>query len=211
MKRIFALMCLVIIAALPASAQSESNAENRCELDAHFEVPEFIEEGLVDGTMERVGGVIRHTDDQQTIAWLRQGGQIGQVEESSAGLLEHVTRLSGTGNLAITRVLAGVTPFLNISMAGFSLLEHILGIRAHEAELERIYDRISEEFQRDREVELSAALDYADNIILANNESYRLDAENLRRINLERRDCSYCTTSKNCYWRRGIKRPSNWQ
>ena len=176
MKRIFALMCLVIIAALPASAQNKSNAENRCELDIHLEVPEFIEEGLVNGTMERVGGVIRNTDDQQTIAWLRQGGQLGQVAESSAGLLEHVTRLSGSGNLAITRLLAGVTPFLNISMAGFSLLEHILGIRAHEAELERIYDRVSEEFQRDREVELQAALDFAENILLARSDAYKYQA-----------------------------------
>ena len=176
MKKLIALLCSVMIAALPASAQGGSNVESSCELDIHFEVPEFIEEGLVNGSMERVGGVIIDSDNQQTIAWLRQGGQIGQVAESSAGLLEHVTRLSGTGNLALGRLAAAVTPLLNITMAGFSLLEHIIGIRAHEAELERIYDRVSKEFQRDREVELEAALDYAENILLARSDAYKYQA-----------------------------------
>ena len=176
MKKLITLLCLAMIAALPASAQNRSNAEYSCELDIHFEVPEFIEEGLVNGSMERVGGVIIDSDNQQTIAWLRQGGQIGQVAESSAGLLEHVTRLSGGANLALGRLLASVTPVLNISMAGFSLIEHIAGIRAHEAELERIYDRVSEEFQRDREVELEAALDYAENILLARSDAYKYQA-----------------------------------
>lgn len=173
MKKLIALLCFIMIAALPASAQNTSSAENSCELDIHLEVPEFIEEGLVDGSMQRVGGVIIDSENQQTIAWLRQGGQIGQVAESSAGLLEHVIRLSDGANVALSRLLANLTPVLNISMAGFSLLEHIIGIRAHEAELERIYDRVSEEFQRDRRVELLAALDYAENTFQVTNDEYK--------------------------------------
>ena len=126
--------------------------------------------------MERVGGVIRYSDDGQVVAWLRQGGQMGQVAESAAGLLEHITRHSRTEHLALGRLLAGFTPLLNISMAGFSLIEHIVGIRAHEAELERIYDRVSEEFQRDREVELFAALDYAENTFLVKSDAFKHEA-----------------------------------
>ena len=61
-------------------------------------------------------------------------------------------------------------------MAGFSLFEHIAGIRAHEAELERIYDRVSEEFQRDREVELFAALDYAENTFIVKSDAFKHEA-----------------------------------
>ncbi len=188
MNKIIALLCLALIAVSIVSAQGGTVSDNQCpedhngtehspsSIDVYFEVPEFIEEGLEDGSMERVGGVIRYSDDGQVVAWLRQGGQMGQVAESAAGLLEHITRLSGTGHLALGRLVAGVTPFLNISMAGFSLFEHIAGIRAHEAELERIYDRVSEEFQRDREVELFAALDYAENTFIVKSDAFKHEA-----------------------------------
>ena len=193
MNKIIALLCSALIAVSSVSAQSVDDVEYLCGPDDHsgrartpsseqinfavyFEVPEFIETSLSDGSMERVGGVIRFSDDKQVIAWMRQGGQMGQVVESTTGLLAHITQLSGTGNFALGRLISGVSPFLSISMAGFSLIEHIVGIRAHEAELERIYDRVSEEFQRDREVELSAALDYAENILVAKNESYKHEA-----------------------------------
>ena len=188
MNKIIALLCLALLAVSIVSAQSEIDSENQCpedhngtehspsSIDVYFEVPEFIEEGLSDGSMERVGGVIRYSDDGQVVAWLRQGGQMGQVAESAAGLLEHITRHSRTEHLALGRLLAGFTPLLNISMAGFSLIEHIVGIRAHEAELERIYDRVSEEFQRDREVELFAALDYAENTFLVKSDAFKHEA-----------------------------------
>ena len=180
MQKVISLLFLALVVVTCVSAQSEVDFENRCApksdqsyVAVYLEVPEFIETGLTDGTMERVAGVFRYSDDKQVIAWLRQGGQVGQVAESTAGLLEHITRLSGGANLALGRLLASVTPFLNISMAGFSLIEHIAGIRAHEAELERIYDRVSEEFQRDRRLELLAALDYAENTFLVNSDEYK--------------------------------------
>ena len=192
MNKIIALLCLALIAVSTVSAQSGIDSENQCSEDhsgtdqrpsgedrnfgVYIEVPEFIEAGLSDGSMERVGGVIRYSDDGQVVAWLRQGGQMGQLAESAAGLLEHINRLSGSGHLALRRLLAGVTRFLNISMAGFSLLEHIASIRAHEAELERIFDRVSEEFQRDREVELFAALDYAETTFLVESDAYKHEA-----------------------------------
>lgn len=190
MKIAITMLLYVLIAVTCVSAQSGVDTENQCapnskqrSVAAYLEVPEFIGTGLSDGTMERVGGVIRYSDNQQTIAWLRRGGQMGQVAESAAGLLESVTSLSGTKNLALGQLLASVTPILNISMAGFSLVEHIAGIRAHEAEIDRIFDRISEEFQRDRGVSLLAALDYAENAFLVNNDEYKQEA--VAKVNFE--------------------------
>ena len=183
MKKALTIWMLFLVALACVSAQGGRNLEQHCppasdhrEVALYLEVPEFIETGLTDDSMERVGGVIRYRDNKQAIAWLRQGGQMGQVAESAAGLLERITSLSGSEHLALGRLLASVTPILNISMAGFSLVEHIAGIRAHAAELERIFDRVSEEFQRDREVELLAALSFAENAFTAGSEAYKHEA-----------------------------------
>lgn len=183
MNRIITSLLLALPAVTCVAAQAQRDSENDCapdsglgEIAVHAEVPEFIESGLTDGSMEPVGGVIRYSDDGQTVARLRQVGQAGQGAEAASNLLERVVVLSGQGHLALGRLLASVTPILNISMAGFSIVEHIAGIRAHEAELQRIYDRVSEEFQRDRRVELLAALDYAENTFLVESEEYRVAA-----------------------------------
>lgn len=180
MKRSITAILLALVAVTCAAAQVDRDPQNDCalssgqgEITVHADVPEFIEAGLVDGSMERVGGVIRYTDGGQNIARLRQVGQLGQGAEAASSLLERVAVLSGQGHLALGRLLAISTPVLNISMAGYSIAELIAGIRAHEAELERIYDRVSEEFQRDRRVELVAALDYAENTLLVESEEYR--------------------------------------
>lgn len=170
MKRSITSLLLALVAVTCVAAQVDRDPENSCapnsglgEIAVHAEVPEFIEAGLTDGSMEREGGVIRYSDNGQNIARLRQVGQLGQGAEAASSLLERVAVLSGQGHLALGRLLAMATPVLNISMAGYSIAELIAGIRAHEAELERIYDRVSEEFQRDRRVELVAALDQAEN------------------------------------------------
>ncbi|MCY3799626.1 MAG: hypothetical protein OXG84_17610 [Chloroflexi bacterium] len=180
MKRSITSLLLALVAVTCVAAQAQRDSENDCapvsdlgEIAVHAEAPEFIETGLVDGSMERLGGVIRYSDNGKSIARLRQVGQVGQGAGAASSLLERVAVLSGQGHLALVRLLASVTPILNISMAGYSIVELIEGIRAHEAEMERIYDRVSEEFQRDRRVELLAALDNAENTFLVENEDYR--------------------------------------
>ena len=135
-------------------------------------MPEFIEAGLANGLMERVGGVIRYSGDEQILAWLRQGGQVGQAVESSAGLLGQLVSPYST----FGRALGSTVPLLNIAMGGFGLIEQIIGIRAHEAELEYIYDRVSEEFQRNREVEMLAALNHAENAFVTRCDAFKVEA-----------------------------------
>ncbi len=188
MKKLIALLCFAMIAALPASAQGGNAIEDNCATDEsnapgqtpgdalhvelYFEVPEFINAGLENGSLERIGGVIRYSDDQAILAWMRQGGQIGQLAESSASLLERVvSRPSAFGT-----ILGRAVPILNIAMGGFGLFEQILGIRAHEAELERIYSQVTEEFQRNREVEMLAALNHAENAFVARCDAFKIEA-----------------------------------
>lgn len=189
MKKLIALLCFAMIAALPASAQGRSAIKDNCasedsassvqtpsseqvNVEIYFEVPEFIDAGLKNGSLERVGGILRYSDDRQVLAWMRQGGQVGQVVESSGSLLERVvSRPSALGSF-----LGKAVPVLNIAMGGFGLIEQILGIRAHEAELERIYDRVAKEFQRNREVEMLAALDHAENAFVARCDAFKVEA-----------------------------------
>ena len=189
MKKVITMLLLALVVVSSASAQGGNAIQDNCasdgstasdqkpssepiHVDLYFEMPEFIEVGLASGLMERVGGVIRYSDDQQILAWLRQGGQVGQMVESSASLLERVVPRHATLGMFLGRAV----PVLNIAMGGFGLFEQILGIRAHEAELERIYDRVSEEFQRNREVELLAALSHAENAFVARCDAFKVEA-----------------------------------
>ena len=193
MMKVITTLLLAFITVTCVSAQGGNSIQENCasddstasvqtqrseplNIELYFELPEFIEAGLASGSLERVGGVIRYSEDQQILAWLRQGGQVGQVVESSTSLLERIVFISGQQNATIGRVLGGTVPVLNIAMAGFGMVEHIIGIRAHEAELERIYDRVSEEFQRNREVELLAALDHAENALVAKCAEFKIEA-----------------------------------
>ena len=45
-------------------------------MTVHLQIPEFIAAGLASGEMQRVGGVIRYTDNKRIIAWLRDGGKV---------------------------------------------------------------------------------------------------------------------------------------
>ncbi|MCY4020294.1 MAG: hypothetical protein OXG39_12880 [Chloroflexi bacterium] len=145
-------------------------------ISVHLEVPKRIEMGLESGTMERVGGVVRNSGNKRIVAWLREGGKIGQAAEPAAGLLERVMSLSGSRYASLGKVVSGAFPLLSIAMAGYTLLEHIEGIRAHEAEIEHIFDRVTVEFQRDREVDLFATLDYAENVFATGSDELKREA-----------------------------------
>ena len=130
-------------------------------ISVHLEVPEFIQTGLTDGSMERVGGAIKSSvsDRNEVIAWMRQVGQAGQAVESSGELVENVLRSAGLSAPTVLNLLTSVMPLVNIAMAGYSLLEIIGDIRSQYSEIERIYDRLDDQFWRDRMANLIAALE----------------------------------------------------
>jgi hypothetical protein len=41
-------------------------------VNATFQVPQHIAQGLSNGTLERVGGVVRQTGSKQIVAWLHE-------------------------------------------------------------------------------------------------------------------------------------------
>ncbi|MDE2854859.1 MAG: hypothetical protein OXN88_11865 [Chloroflexota bacterium] len=142
-----------------------------------LEVPTFIEAGLADGSMERVGGVIRNreSENNEVIAWVRQVGQVGQTVESSGELIENVMRSAGLSAPTVLNLLTSVMPLVNIAMAGYSLLDIISDIRTQNAAIERIYERIEEEFVQDRMANLVAALETGELWDKVNDPAYKRD------------------------------------
>ena len=129
-------------------------------ITVHLEVPTFIEAGLRSGEMERVGGVIRYSDNKRIVAWLREGGRTaGGLSKS--GILQNVIRAGGMPGVAALAILDGPLPILDIAVAGYALFELISQIEDHKNRFEQIYEQVEEEFRRDRLVELNSALNYA--------------------------------------------------
>lgn len=70
-------------------------------VNATFYIPKPIEQGLSNGTYERIGGVIREANSKQIVAWLREGSEVGKILES---VLPDVGAVSSILNLAISTI-----------------------------------------------------------------------------------------------------------
>ena len=64
-----------------------------------FQIPKYIEQGLSNGSYERVGGVIRKANSKQVVTWLREGGEAVQILES---VLQNMGAVSSILNLAVS-------------------------------------------------------------------------------------------------------------
>ncbi len=142
-------------------------------IQVHLEVPKFVEEGLIDGSMERVGGVIRKSDSKQIVAWLREGGQLADDVLLRPGLLDDVLRAVGTTAKTVNVVFGAVVPLLDIALAGYFLLELIGQIDEHRQEMELVYERIEEEFRQDRLANLVTALKIGRNLSAVKDLAYK--------------------------------------
>lgn len=100
-----------------------------------FEIPADIAEGLANGTLERVGGVIRKAENKQVKAWLTEAGEVIREENSSVppSILNSSQMLMGlqVANLAV-------------NVAGFALIYHKLQRVEHQlANMDQKLDRIT--------------------------------------------------------------------
>ena len=166
-------------------------------IEVLLEVPPAIVKGLTDGTLERVGGVIREVGNKQVVAWLREGGKIasnpdiltkllqatGGVGSVATGILN--TAVSAHSHHLIMRALAqqglmlGTLGVLNIAISGCNLLVMINRFQALNQRINEIYERTAEEFNRDRQIHLESTLANCRDMVEAEGDSYRRDAPRL--------------------------------
>lgn len=164
-------------------------------IEVLLEVPPAIAQGLANGTLERVGGVIREVGNKQVVAWLREGGSLDIVRglgtvaggpgSVAASLLN--TAVSTRSHHEIMKalekqgMLIGTMGILNIAISGCTL--YILNRRINHLgeQIEKLHDRVVKEFNRDRWIKLSAALDSVRDVAEAEGDSYKLDVPKLNR------------------------------
>ncbi len=128
-------------------------------VNASFHIPEYIAQGISNGTYERVGGVVRERGSKQVVAWLREAGKIGE------SVLPQVSAVSSVLNLAV-------------STTGFIIVLKRLG--AIEQQLEQAQEVLQ---TIDYKIDLSfyanfrAALDLAINAFtMTNSETRKMSA-----------------------------------
>ena len=131
-------------------------------VNASFHIPEYIAQGISNGTYERVGGVICEADSKRVVAWLRETGEASKILES---VLSQVSAVSSILNLAV-------------STMGFIIVLKRLGV------IEQRLEQAQEVLQTiDYKIDLSfyanfrAALDLAINAFtMTNSETRKMSA-----------------------------------
>lgn len=108
-----------------------------------FDVPPQIAEGLLKGSLERVGGVVRDPSSKQVVLWLQEGGS--QVSKA----LGNPPLAGGSDALAMANPILG-TLNLGVSVTGFTLVLQQLSrisdqIRAVEAKVDRINHKLDDQ------------------------------------------------------------------
>ncbi|WP_240112412.1 hypothetical protein [Pseudomonas aeruginosa] len=82
-----------------------------------FKVPAELAGGLANGTLERVGGVIRDSVTKKVVAWLREGDMIS-YEPPSEILNSQLSQLMGQGQMLMGLQVAN----LAVSAVGFAMI-----------------------------------------------------------------------------------------
>lgn len=156
-------------------------------IEVLLEIPPAIAQGLANGTLERVGGVIREVGNKQVVAWLREGGKIASNPNILTGGLGSVatsllnTAVSAHSHHLIMQALArqgmliGTMGILNIAISGYTL--YILNRRINH--LGKQIKKIAAEFDRDRWNKLASALESMRDVAEAEGDSYKLDVPRL--------------------------------
>jgi len=133
-----------------------------------FDVPALVAQGLVNGSLERVGGVVRDASSKQVVMWLQEGGS----EVSKA--LANPPLAGGANALAAANPLLA-TANLGVSVAGFAMVLQQLNrisdqIRAVEAKV----DRVSHKLDDQALAQLKAGINACQNAVELNDPTLRI-------------------------------------
>jgi hypothetical protein len=137
-------------------------------LNVVFDVPARVAQGLMNGSLERVGGVVRDSSSKQVVMWLQEGGS----EVSKA--LANPPLAGGANALAAANPLLA-TANLGVSVAGFAMVLQQLNrisdqIRAVEAKV----DRISHKLDDQALAQLKAGINACQNAVELNDPTLRI-------------------------------------
>jgi hypothetical protein len=113
-------------------------------LNVVFDIPARVAQGLADGSLERVGGVVRDASTKRVVLWLQEGG-------SDAAKRIIMPPLAGSSMEALAAAEPLIaTANLGVSIAGFAMVLHQLNrisdqIRAMEAKIDRVNHKLDDQ------------------------------------------------------------------
>ncbi len=132
-------------------------------LDVVFDVPALVAKGLMNGSLERVGGVVRDASSKQVVMWLRDGG------EASTALTQ-----PPLPNLPLGQALQVANPLLSalnlgVSVAGFGIVITQLNqmgdqIRKMEAKIDQVSAKLDDLILAKLKSGVNACMNAADQI-----------------------------------------------
>lgn len=142
-----------------------------------FDVPALVAQGLMNGSLERVGGVVRDSSSKQVVMWLQEGGS------QASKVLAQPPLAGGANALAAASPLLA-TANLGVSVAGFAVVLQQLNriseqIKAVEAKVDRANHKLDDGWL----AKLKAGINACQNAVELQNPSLRIqmagDAINL--------------------------------
>jgi len=112
-------------------------------IDVVFDVPAKVAEGLTNGSLERIGGVVRDASSKQIVMWLQEDGTKGSAIQTTPPLAGHVDALALANPLL-------ATANLGVSVAGFAMVLQQLDrisdqIRVVEAKVDQISHKLDDQ------------------------------------------------------------------
>ena len=138
-------------------------------LSIDFEVPANILAGLSNGSLERVGGVVRDAHSKQVVAWLRDGTSAFQGSENA---IMQAVMCATNGGRYVGATLASSTMLLNVALSGISLA-------ALANRLDHLATEIASlkgEFDHDRRVRFQSALQDVRDVFNTDNAEFAQQA-----------------------------------
>lgn len=127
-------------------------------IQATFDIPTYIEQGLQNGSYERIGGVVREAESKQIVGWLREAYETGEPLFSE---ILSLTSISSTLNLSI-------------STMGFAVVLQRLGMIAKQLEAaQELLEAINQKVDLSFYGNFQAALDLAMNAFTMSNPETR--------------------------------------
>jgi predicted transcriptional regulator len=136
-------------------------------LNVVFDVPARVAQGLINGSLERVGGVVRDSSTKQVVMWLQEGGS-----QASNALAQ--PPLAGIQALATASSLLSAAN-LGVSVAGFALvLQQLNQISDQIKSVEAKVDRANQKLDDGWLAKLKAGINACQNSVELQNPTLRI-------------------------------------
>ena len=136
-------------------------------LNVVFDVPARVAQGLMNGSLERVGGVVRDSSTKEVVMWLRDGG-------SEVSKLLAQPPLAGIQALATASSLLSAAN-LGVSVAGFALvLQQLNRISDQIKSVEAKVDRANQKLDDGWLAKLKAGINACQNSVELQNPTLRI-------------------------------------